>query len=300
MNIEAVNRATDAYLSDSDGAATDRLSFLKGLWQIQSELEEGTPSYTAPETAEATDALATGQPLFLVAPPKIETHPFAAAARRIADYVADNAGLDEDEATALREADFDSVLTDEIVAGALADIDGFIDSVAAALNVGEASPLSDVTLIFVLSSALTPFVTGASQSALGALGDFQWAIWGSGDCPVCGSAAALGRMTEGSSQQGAERRLWCSACHAEWGYERIRCTRCGSRVQSELRYTYEENDPSHRLHVCDNCHGYIKFTIESEMDKPLVMVVEEAVSLELDAIARANGYSATGEEPAAD
>lgn len=300
MNIEAVNRATDAYLKDAGPAASARLNFLKGLWHIQSELEEAASPYTAPEAADSTDALATGQPLFLLATPGIDTKAFAAAVRRISDYVADNAGLEEDEVKALREADFESVLTEDVVDQALSDIDAFIDTVAQGLGVNAESPLSDVTLTFVLSSAITPFVTGASQAALKALGDLQWSIWGSGDCPVCGSAAALGRMTEGSSQQGAERRLWCSSCHAEWGYERIRCARCGNRVQDELRYTYEESDPAHRLHVCDTCHGYVKFTIESETDKPTVMVVEEAVSLELDAIARANGYSPTGDEPAAD
>ncbi|MHB9003706.1 MAG: formate dehydrogenase accessory protein FdhE [Coriobacteriia bacterium] len=300
MNIEAVNRASDAYLKDTGTAVGARLNFLKGLWQIQSELEEGASPYTAPGAADSTDALATGQPLFLLSTPQIKTDALAAAVRRIADYVADNAGLEDDEVKALRDADFDSALTEDAVTHALSDIDGFIDTVAETLGVDAESPLSDVTLTFVLSSAITPFVTGAARSALDTLGTFQWTIWGSGDCPVCGSAAALGRVTEGSAQQGAERRLWCSACHAEWGYERIRCTRCGNRVQDELRYTYEESDPAHRLHVCDKCHGYIKFTIEGETDKPLVMVVEEAVSLELDAIARANGYTPTGDEPMAD
>lgn len=299
MNIEAVNRAADAYLKDAGTAAGARLNFLKGLWQIQSELEDAASPYTAPEAADSTDALATGQPLFLLATPQISTEAFAAAVRRIADYVADNAGLEEDESKALRDADFDSALAEDTVARALSDIDGFIDTVAEALGVGAESSFSDVTLTFVLSSAITPFITGAAKSALDTLGDFQWTIWGSGNCPACGSAAALGRMTEGSAQQGAERRLWCSACHSDWGYERIRCTRCGNRVQNELRYTYEESDPAHRLHVCDKCHGYTKFTIEGETDKPLVMVVEEAVGLELDAIARANGYTPTGDEPVA-
>lgn len=301
MNIEAVNRAADAYLKDTGSAASARLNFLKGLWEIQAEIEQAAPSYTAAPAADSTDALATGQPLFLVATPEIPTDSYLAAVRRIADYVADNAGLEDDEVSALKEADFESALTDEVVGAALADMDGFIDIVAASLGAeNEDSPLSDITLTFILSSAITPFITSAAKTALDTLGDFEWTIWGSGNCPVCGSAAALGRMTEGNAQQGAGRKLWCSACHAEWGYERIRCVRCGNRVQDELHYTYEESDPAHRLHLCDECHGYAKFTFESEMDKPLSMVVEEAVSLELDAIARANGYSPSGDEPAAD
>lgn len=298
MNIEAVNRAADAYLKDADSATGARLNFLKGLWEIQAEIEQAAPPYTAPAATDATEALATGQPLFLVATPEIPAASYLAAVRRIVDYVADNAGLEDDEASALKQADFGSALTDEIVDAALADMDGFVDAVAVSLGAeSEDSPLSDITLTFILSSAITPFIAGASKTALDALDDFLWTIWGSGDCPVCGSAAALGRMSEGSAQQGAGRNLWCSACHAEWGYERIRCVRCGNRVQDELRYTYEESDPAHRVHLCDSCHGYAKFTFEAEMDKPLSMVVEEAVSLELDAIARANGYSPIGDEP---
>ena len=62
-----------------------------------------------------------------------------------------------------------------------------------------------------------------------------------------------------------------------------------------LRYTYLEHDPAHRLHLCDECHGYARFVFEDELGKPVSMVVEDAVSTTLDAVARANGYTPEGD-----
>lgn len=294
MNIDDVNRAAAAYLANAEGAHAARLEFLKGIWAIQSELEGDVPSYAVPDTDSARDALATHQPLFLVSAPEIPADAFRGAVTRIASYVADHAGLEPAQAAALREADLASKLTDELIGEAVHDPDGFVDAAAALVAGGSDSPLATTTVAFVLLSALTPFLTNAALDAIGSLGEYTWSVWGSGDCPVCGSAAALGRMSESTDLKGGERTLWCSLCHSEWGFERMRCARCGSRTQDTLRYSYEESDPAHRLHLCDACHGYVKFTLQGELDKPLSMVVEEAASVTLDAIARSEGYTPTG------
>lgn len=294
MNIDDVNAAAEAYLKEADGPAATRLRFLMGVWSIQSEAEEGIPAYTAPQADSAREALATRQPLFLVSEPEVPAAPYRATVARIAGYVADEAGLDPAQAAALRDADLSAALTDDRIAGALRDPDGFVSAVAEEVSGDKEGALSTSTVAFLLMTALSPYVTGAAADALAVLGDFDWAIWGSGDCPVCGTAATLGRMSEGNDTTGAVRRLWCSLCHTEWGYERIRCTRCGTRTQEALRYTYEESDPAHRLHLCDTCHGYTKFTFEGELDKPLSMLVEDAASVTLDAIARSQGYAPTG------
>lgn len=296
MKIEEITRAADAYLADSQGAHSSRFRFLKGVWEIQSAIESDAPAFDAPEVETATDALATGQPLFLVSAPEVPAGAYRDAVKRIAGHVAEHAGLDPSESASLRSADFDSALTAERLTNAPGHFEEFAASVTEALHPDDtAVECSTATIAFVLAAALVPFLTGASKAAIDALGDFDWAIWSSGDCPVCGSHAALGYMTESTSQQGAVRRLWCSTCHAEWGYERIRCARCGSRKQETLRYAYEESDPAHRLHLCDTCHGYLKVTLQSELDKPLSMIVEEAASMPLDAIARANGYTPAGD-----
>jgi len=295
LNIAHINQAADAYLKNAEGPDAARLTFLKGLWELQAELETSAPAFVAPEPDVARDALASGQPLFRLSSPQVPADAYRAAITRVVAYVLDSAALDPADADALRSADVAAAVSDEMAASALGDFDAFVTEVSRSLQTNPDSPVPSVaTLAFVLHEALTPFLTAASAASLKAVDGINWEIWGTSQCPVCGAAAALGRMSEGTSLQGAGRTLWCSQCHAEWGYERIRCARFGSRTQNLLRYTYEESDPAHRLHLCDTCHGYLKVTFESDVNKRIEMVVEEAVSLPLDAIARANGYTPSG------
>lgn len=297
MYIDDVNKAADAYLAESEGAAAARLTFLKGLWALQADLADSAPAYGVPETGAARDALVTGQPLFLVSPPEVPADALRAAIARVVTYILDAQVLDETESKALAGADVPAAITDSMTAAAASNFDESVVAVSAALaSCSEDVAPSEATLAFVLHSAVVPFLTEASAASLTALGEFEWSVWDSGNCPVCGAAATMGRMGESTALEGSGRTLWCSHCHAEWEYARIRCARCGSRAQNQLHYTYEESDPVHRLHLCDACHGYLKVTFVDEMRKPIAMVVEEAASVTLDAIARANGYTVTGSD----
>ncbi len=298
MNIEDVNRAADAYLSKATGTAVTRMEFLKGVWAIQNELEQDNSDYRPPHPEIGGDALAAGSHLFQVSAPEVPIVEFRETVARIARYVTSNAGLDPDQASALDAANIATAIDDDAIRLASREPDTFVDSTARALVEGaRETNLSPATVTFVLKSALTPFLTAASASAMEALTPESLARWDSGDCPVCGSAAALGRIAEGTALQGAARSLWCSMCHAEWSYPRIRCARCGTRAHDSLRYTHVEHDPAHRLHLCDDCHGYLKSTFEGEIRHSMSMIVEDAATLELDAIARANGYSPEGHPP---
>lgn len=300
MNIHDVNRAADAYLETAEGPSAARLRFLKSIWQAQSEIEGSAPGYVVPDAEAAHEALATGQPLFLVSEPVVPADSYRDAVRRIVGCIVNAEILSPEQTQALRDekigAAIASALTDGSVTSATHDIEAFVDHIANVLAVDEPdASLSRATLAFVLVSALVPFLTGPSAAAISALGNFTWSVWGSGNCPVCGSASALGRMTESNALQGSARHLWCSQCHAEWDFERIRCARCGTRTAHDLHYTHEEHDPAHRLHLCDHCHGYLKVTFEDELRQPLSMVVEEAASVTLDAIAYSQGYAPEGD-----
>ncbi|MFA5844387.1 MAG: formate dehydrogenase accessory protein FdhE [Coriobacteriia bacterium] len=295
MRTDEVIEAADAYLEAADEDSAARLRFFKGIWEIQAEAEAGAPGYEAPVAEAATESLVTGQPLFLLSEPKVPGEEYRAVVGKIAAHVADAAGLDPGQAIALREADLASALNDERIADAVKDPEAFASQVWEALG-DSGTALSLPTVSFVLTSALSPFLTGPSAAALESLGEIRWSLWDSGSCPVCGSPAALGRMGESTALQGGQRGLWCSLCHAEWGFERLRCARCGSRATVRMRYTYEESDPAHRLHLCDECHGYLRVVFEDEMKRRTSMVVEDAVCVTLDAIARTNGYSPAGDE----
>lgn len=294
-----VKRASDSYLESAEGSAVARLRFLEGLWAIQSGIEAIERPYDIPNAEAARDALVTGQPLFLVSTPIVPLAEYVDAVTAVAAHVSEAAGLPEEQVEALKNADFASAITDKRLECAVRAPDAFFAAVAAALGVDGSTPLTYPTVAFVLASALVPFLTGPSTRAREELGQSVLGSWSSGRCPVCGSAAAMGRMGERSEKQGGERTLWCGLCHAEWGYDRIRCVRCGTRTQSALRYRYAEEDPAHRLHLCDTCHGYVRVVFEDELHAAAVMVVEDAVSTTLDAIARSQGYSPMGDSAAA-
>jgi FdhE protein len=294
LNIESVNRVADAYLETVSGSDAGRLSFLKGLWEIQSEAEQAAVEYQAPDAEAAREALKSGKSLFFLAAPAVPLAEYVELVTRIAAYTADAAGLPEEQADALRSTDFAAAITEELLTSAVSGLHAFEAAVSEALApAGEA--LTQATLRFVLVSALVPFLTGPAETTLAAVGIIDRTLWSSGNCPVCGSAAAMGRLGESTTLQGAERTLWCSLCNAEWSYERLRCVRCGTRNPDKLRYTHVESDPVHRIHLCDECHGYAKFIAMNDLKKPLSMPVEDAVSANMDGIAVEKGYTATGD-----
>jgi FdhE protein len=290
LDSDLARRVTDAYLQTATGSDAARLRFLQGIWDIQSGVEELDRRYEVPRAGAAREALAAGRPIFLVSTPEVPVAEYVEAVSQISRYVSEKAGLPAEQAEALRTADFASGIDAEGLAGAV-----LVATVADRMGVQPGGPLTSATIAFVLISALVPFLTGPSKSALEALGELGRGAHGTGHCPVCGAAASMGRMGESTQLQGAERTLWCGLCHAEWSYERLRCVRCGCRNPDKLRYTHVEGDSAHRVHLCDECHGYTRFVFVDDLDKPVSMVVEEAVTTTLDAVASQQGYTATGD-----
>ena len=293
--MDLVTRVTDTHLQTAEGSGAARLRFLGGLWDIQSRIAAVNRPYEAPDAQAGRDALVTRQQLFLVGTPVVSVAEYVDAAARIARYASETAGLSAEQAEALLAVDFSAIVDEERLAGAASCPDGFVAAIADEMAAQPGSALAPATIAFVLASALVPFLVGPAARAVEVLGEIDAGVWAEGRCPVCGSAASAGRMSETTQLMGAQRTLWCGMCHTEWGIERIKCARCGSRNPDVLHYTYVEQDPAHRLHLCDECHGYTKFVFVDDLDTPVSMVVEDAVMTTLDAAALAQGYTATGD-----
>lgn len=293
--MDLVNQVADAYLQTAEGPDAARLRFARGLWEIQSGVEAVDRPYAAPNGDIARKAYLSGQPLFLVSTPVVPLTEYMATVSHVAHYASEAAGLPAEQAEAVRDADFAAAINEQLLAKAVPSPDEFVAVVAREMGAHPGGALTPATVAYVLISALMPFLTGPSESARESLGEFDLGAWTSGQCPVCGSAASLGRMSESTQVKGSKRTLWCSLCHAEWGYERIRCVRCGTRNPDGLRYSYVEGDPAHRVHLCDECHGYTRFVFVDDLGKPLSMVVEDVVAATLDAVALGEGYTVTGD-----
>jgi FdhE protein len=294
LNLDLVNQVTKTYLLKAVGSEAARLRFLAGVWEIQSRIDATERPYRAPSVEAAREALAGGKPIFYLSAPTVPVAEYADAVARVARYTSEMAGLSVEQAEALRVADFTAVIDEERLAAAVNSPEAFVAEAASQLGARSDTPLTPATVAFVLVSALVPFLTGPSRIAVEALGESRGHAGHTGHCPVCGAAASMGRMGETTQLQGAERVLWCGMCHAEWGYERLRCVRCGSQNPDMLRYTHLEEDSAHRVHLCDECHGYARFVFVDDLGMPVAMVVEEAVAATLDAVALELGYTATG------
>ena len=294
MNMDLVNKVTSAYLETAEGSDAARLRFLQGLWEIQAVAAAVIRPYHAPAPDVAREALVAGRPIFSVSAPEVPVAEYVDVAKQIARYVSETAGLSAEQSSELLGADLAGAIDADLLTQAVLSPEAFVAEVASRMGLTPESALTPITVAFVLISALVPFLVGPSSVALEA-SEFDFRAWGSGRCPVCGADASMGMMGESSQLQGAERRLWCGHCHAEWSYERLRCVRCGTRNPDVLRYKYVEGDPAHRLHLCEECHGYAKFTFIDDLGKPVSMVVEDAVTAVLEAVAAEQGYTATGD-----
>jgi len=295
VNAELIQRASDTYLETLTGSDAVRLRFLQGVWEIQSSVESGAGPYAMPQESVARKAMAMGHPLFGVSAPQINLRAYLNAAERIATYCSERADLPVKEVEALGAVDFSALIEQESLAIAIESPHEFVDLIVDALTARSAPAPTSATIAFVLMSALTPFLTGPSHSLSELLGGFGQHSTDAGECPVCGSGAALGRMGERTALKGAERTLWCAMCHAEWSIERIRCVRCGCRNPDKLRYANVEGDAAHRLHLCDECHGYTRFVFTDDLGRAASMDVEDAVTMVLHDVASELGYSATGD-----
>ncbi len=109
--------------------------------------------------------------------------------------------------------------------------------------------------------------------------------WVASYCPVCGAAAHFGLI------EGEDGRLLlsCSRCFTRWRFRRMACPFCGEAGKQKTRYFTAENDPVHRVYVCETCKHYLKSVDVRE--KPMVFTrLEDLMTIRLDVIAKREGY----------
>jgi FdhE protein len=99
-------------------------------------------------------------------------------------------------------------------------------------------------------------------------------------CPVCGTEAAIASVTE-TSANGNRKKLHCTCCGASWLFERIRCAHCGNTAVSDFQYVHDEDDDTHRLHVCKAC-GEATSTVFAGEDLNFNADVEQIVMTGLE------------------
>jgi hypothetical protein len=108
---------------------------------------------------------------------------------------------------------------------------------------------------------------------------FQLDYVGRGVCPCCGGAAEF-------SIPGPEsRRLICMRCDTMWRATRAGCLSCGAHDRPSLAYVRAPM-LGYALAICNACGRYVK---ERMTKHPGPLVVERAVTAQLDAAAEQRG-----------
>jgi len=109
------------------------------------------------------------------------------------------------------------------------------------------------------------------------------AVWSQGKCPFCGAYPRVAFETE------TGRTLCCPLCGYSWPFVRVRCTVCNNADHTTLGYFEAEDLPDKRVYFCRACNHYLK-VIDARKRQVLDAETEDALSLELDDLARKEGF----------
>ncbi len=145
------------------------------------------------------------------------------------------------------------------------------------------SGVEPVMLAFLFFSALTPFYVALAQS-VSEQTDFS--LWQEGFCPVCGQKPGMAQLRD---DDGA-RVLECWLCHTQWQFPRLECPFCHNREFDGLHFFYTDEYPGRRVQLCERCKSYLKTVAVKEIGRNVILELENIYTIQLDILARREGY----------
>jgi FdhE protein len=145
-------------------------------------------------------------------------------------------------------------------------------------------PLADAPtgLDQVLVLALRPFLARCAESLTPQV---DLASWNHGHCPICGWEADFAVITPG-----ADRRLFCGRCVAQWAFAPLTCPFCANDDRA-LITSFATRDSRYRVYACDVCRRYLKAYDARHAQRPVMVAVDTIATLPLDAAAMQRGYT---------
>jgi FdhE protein len=134
----------------------------------------------------------------------------------------------------------------------------------------------------VLVLALRPFLARCAESLTPQV---DLASWNHGHCPICGWEADFAVITPG-----ADRRLFCGRCVAQWAFAPLTCPYCANDDRA-LITSFATRDGRYRVYACDVCRRYLKAYDARHAQRPVMVAVDTIATLPLDAAAMQRGYT---------
>jgi FdhE protein len=133
----------------------------------------------------------------------------------------------------------------------------------------------------VLVLALRPFLARCAEALTPQV---DLASWNHGHCPICGWEADFAVITPG-----ADRRLFCGRCVAQWSFAPLTCPFCANDDRA-LITSFATRDGRYRVYACDVCRRYLKAYDARHAQRPVMVAVDTIATLPLDAAAMQRGY----------
>ncbi len=297
MDLKRMHAAVAAYAEGADERDVARLRFFERVLELQQRRADELAARHAgdgmpcelPEGTDVAGLYRRQESVFSQAPVAIDPAELAETLAAVAGCIADGAGLSPQASAGLRAVGWGALAAGLDMRQAGSDPAGFIDDVlmrADGLGVSTQVPLG--VLASVLQLSLRPHLQPAAEWVARQCRQDRETPPASAslDCPVCGAPAAASWVGESAGTDGRGRVQYCATCGTQWGFERIRCTNCGTRNEGHLHYHSVAGDPAHRIQTCDECGGYSRVVFREDLEKgPFVMEVEDVVMANLDQIA---------------
>jgi len=133
----------------------------------------------------------------------------------------------------------------------------------------------------VLILALRPFLARCAEALTKQI---DVSAWHHGHCPFCGWEPEFAVITPG-----AERRLVCGRCVAQWNFPALACPFCRNDDRA-LITSFATRDGRYRVSACDVCRRYLKAYDARNASRPVLVAVDTIATLPLDAAAMQRGY----------
>lgn len=251
----------------------------KDVFSVQRKISQRIPDRLPHiEGALVSSRLQEGHILLRPEEMEIDISVFMDVIREIGEVLAKRSESDQLELREFLHEELDEDLAKELVDSYLTGDERRFESL-----IGDKSARPEL-IHLLLHVSLAPFYWKAAGS-LARQADLDQVPRGT--CPVCGDLPIMGFIR---SEDGL-RVLECSRCGTRWGFPRMMCPFCLTTDQKSLSYIYSEEDPGHRVYLCDNCRKYIKVTQGySGKDEELVLPLEDLATAHLDLAAEEKGY----------
>lgn len=289
MNLTFIDRVIKAYEPDLPEADMARLKFFYGLWEDMDRWSKGPTTadkhYTVPGEEELEEAWIADKPVFSIAPPKLAKERFCAICYSLREYVCDEGLLSEEDAQALHEVNFRTLVEQADMELAAADPEAFVGGLLSNSYEQEVPATAAHMVALIGMLALRVDMELVAKAVLKRQRKINKMNHNPQKCPVCGSSPALAKVGGESPTEGRGRTLYCQQCGTEWAFERIKCAHCGTQNPQHLHYFNVEGDDAHRIYKCDECGGYTRTVFVEDALRPFSFEVEEVVTAKLDAIA---------------